>query len=129
MVALQSEDQCSYYRSSRTGTVFQSHVLMFFRWGQDVWRRVHEDPEGSAEGLRSGLGPAGRTLPEPGLPGPEGRLSAEQIPVPGPDVPRRTGFTGLQGTRTVHRQNPRGGVEETDGENHNTRTTPLELHL
>lgn len=85
--------------------------------GQDVCRCVRADPEGPAEGRGSGLGTAGRTISEPGLPGPEGGVSAEWIPVPGSIVPHRTVLPGLQGTRTFHCQNQRGGVEETDGKN------------
>lgn len=85
--------------------------------GQHVWRHIWADPEGPAEGWRSGHGPAGGTLLEPELPGPEGRLPAEWIPVPGPGFPSRTGLTGLQGTGTVYRQNQRGRVEETYGKN------------
>ena len=84
---------------------------------QDVWGRVRADPEGASEGWRSWFSPAGGSLHEPGLPGPEGGLSSERFPVPGPDVPSRTVLTGLQGTRTIHRQDQRGGVEEANGEN------------
>lgn len=83
---------------------------------QDViWQCFGTDPKGPAEGRRSGLGPTGRSVPEPGLPGFEGGLSAEQNPVPGPHVPCRTILIGLQRTRTFVSQNQGGKVEETDG--------------